>query len=146
MGIIRPLSDEFLIGFLVLEMKKVQVIAICGGSGSGKTTVAHAFRNFLGQENAVVIEQDWYYRDLSALTEWERKKINFDHPDALEIHLLIEQLLQLKEGRFIEAPQYDFSHHLRKIERVEIKPHPLIIVEGMLIFHFPFLISVKAFT
>lgn len=109
-------------------------LGIAGGTGSGKTTVARAIAEALPPEAVAMIEHDAYYRDLSDLSEEERRHINFDHPDALETELLVAHLDALRAGRSIEAPLYDFKTHRRRPETRHIAPTPVLIVEGILVF------------
>jgi uridine kinase len=111
-------------------------VGIAGGSGSGKTTVARKIQEAFGDE-AVLIEQDSYYRDFSALTSEERANINFDHPRSLEFDLLRYHLEQLRENRSIEKPIYNFCTHLREQQTVRVEPRPVVIVEGILLLAVP---------
>ncbi len=113
------------------------IIGVAGGSGSGKTTVAHNLIKTFKAEDAVLVEQDAYYKELIGLTLGERAKVNFDHPNSIEFDLLRNHLLSLKSGNAIERPIYDFSMHSRKKEKVTINPSRIIIVEGILIFAVP---------
>lgn len=113
------------------------IIGIAGGSGSGKTTVVKAITEEL-KENVVVIPQDSYYKDLSHLTEAQKRVHNFDHPDSIDFDLLREQLNELREGREVEQPIYSYLTCGRsKDETVNVKPADVIIVEGILIFTDP---------
>ncbi|MFA5625728.1 MAG: uridine kinase [Bradymonadales bacterium] len=112
-----------------------KIVGIAGGTGSGKTTIARKIREGLGAASTL-IQFDWYYRDLSHLTPKEREDVNFDHPDALESELLVEHLRQLKRGEAIECPVYDFKTHTRTKECNLVKPLPVIVVEGILLFCF----------
>ncbi len=110
------------------------VIGIAGGSGSGKTTVVRAIVDRL-QEKVTVIPEDSYYKDSSHLTEEEKRKQNFDHPDAIDFDLLTVQLKQLKAGEAIEQPVYSYITCSRsKTETVHVEPADVIIVEGILAF------------
>ena len=110
------------------------IIGIAGGSGSGKTTVVKAITDQL-KEKVVVIPQDSYYKDLSHLTEQEKRDHNFDHPDSIDFDLLCQQLKELKEGKTIEQPIYSYITCGRsKDETVTVKPADVIIVEGILIY------------
>jgi len=109
------------------------IIGICGGTGSGKTTVALKILDAV-RDRVVYIQHDHYYKDLSHLPLEERCKLNFDHPDALDTDLLVEQLKQLRAGQAIERPIYDFTVHTRKHETMRISPKPATLVEGILIF------------
>src|SRR6187551_2882370 len=115
-------------------MARPLVVGIAGGTGSGKTTVAHKLAAAMPAERVVTIEHDSYYRDQSHLSLDERAKTNFDHPSSLESSLLAEHLRELREGRSVEIPSYDFATHTRRAERRKVHPAPLIIVEGILVF------------
>ena len=111
------------------------VIGIAGGSGSGKTTVVKALTRQL-QGKVVVIPQDSYYKDSSHLPVEERRKINFDHPDAIDWKLLCQQIRELKQGKTIEQPVYSYITCSRsKTETVTVEPADVIIIEGILIFN-----------
>ena len=112
------------------------VIGICGGSGSGKTTLANKIVA-LNPEKTILISHDDYYRDLSSLPYEDRMKANFDCPEALETDLLVRHLETLKAGNAIDAPRYDFKTATRCTEPRHIEPQPVIVVEGILIFHSP---------
>ena len=110
------------------------IIGIAGGSGSGKTTVVKAITERL-KDRVVVIPQDSYYKDLSHLTEQEKRDHNFDHPDSIDFDLLCHQLKELKEGKTIEQPIYSYITCGRsKDETLTVKPADVIIVEGILIY------------
>lgn len=109
------------------------MIGVVGGSGSGKTTVARAIYDFLGM-NAAFVDQDAYYLDLSHLSFEERRVVNFDHPDAFDTDLFVEQLAALQQGRPIRKPTYDFAAHTRSPVTVEIQPRDVILVDGILLF------------
>jgi uridine kinase len=113
------------------------VIGIAGGTGSGKTTVAAKIAESLPPDRAVVIQHDWYYLDRSHLTADARALINFDEPEALDNARLLSDLLALKDGQAAVCPQYDFASHARLREGRHVAPHPIVIVEGILIFAIP---------
>ena len=113
------------------------VIAIAGGSGSGKTTVANAILNSVGSNRISYLPHDAYYRDLSKLPPNQRKLVNFDHPDSLESELLIAHIQKLKRWEPIELPIYDFTTHSRTDRTITIGPQLVIVVEGILIFAEP---------
>ncbi len=115
-------------------MAEVLVIGICGGTGSGKTTITERIVSVLSPESAIVLQQDHYYKDLPHLPLDERAHQNFDHPNSLDTPLMVDHLRQLREGRAIDRPVYNFSRHRREVETVRVEPHPAIIVEGILIF------------
>ena len=108
------------------------IIAVVGGTGSGKTTVASAIHHSVGV-GAVLLDQDAYYRDLAHLTLDERRQVNFDHPDSVDTELLVLHLEQLAAGRPIDKPTYDFAAHTRAAETVRVEPRDVIIVEGILL-------------
>jgi len=110
------------------------VVGIAGGTGSGKTTLANLVLNNLGEDQIAYLPHDAYYRNQQHLPLAERVKVNYDHPDSLETELLIEHIKQLKAGKAIERPVYDFTIYSRKAETVRVAPQPIILVEGILIF------------
>jgi uridine kinase len=117
--------------------KPVLVVAIAGGTGSGKTSVANAIRKKLGDEHIAFISHDSYYKDLSHLTLEKRAANNFDHPNSLDTELMVEDLKKLRNGQATNIPMYDFSTHSR-ISTVElVEPKPVLLVEGILIFSEP---------
>lgn len=114
------------------------IIGIAGGTGSGKTTVVREITKLLGDNDVVVIPQDSYYKDNSHLPLEERYEVNFDHPDSIDFKLLVEHILQLKEGRAVEQPIYSYLTCSRsETETVHVEPAHIIIVEGILIFTCP---------
>lgn len=118
-------------------MKNCVLIGVAGGSGSGKTTVASNLVKAFKAEDAVLVEQDAYYRELTNMSLEERAKVNFDHPDSIEFELLRKHLENLKNEVAIERPIYDFTTHSRKEGAVKINPSKIVIVEGILIFAVP---------
>jgi uridine kinase len=110
------------------------VIGMAGGTGSGKTTVAREILKRAGTQLISFIQHDAYYKDLGDLPSAQRAMHNFDHPDALDNDLLIHHLKELKAGRAIQMPVYDFTTHTRTPETRLVKPHRVIILEGILIF------------
>ena len=115
-------------------MDRPFVVGIAGGTGSGKTTVAHKLATAMPDGRCVTIEHDAYYHDQSTLPLEERAKINYDHPAALETSLLIDHLRTLREGRVVEVPIYDFANHTRRAETRRVEPARVIVVEGILVF------------
>jgi uridine kinase len=110
------------------------VIGVAGGSGSGKTTVVRKIVESIGDGQVTVIEHDRYYRDRNDLRLEERAALNYDHPDSLETDLLVRHLMELREGKPVEVPTYDFARHARQPATESIAPRRAIIVEGILIF------------
>jgi uridine kinase len=111
-------------------------IAIAGGTGSGKTTLAQRIAGALPGD-VVILEHDWYYRDRSGVPAGERLGLNYDEPAALENELLAENLASLKAGRAVECPQYDFSTHTRRASTARVEPARIVVVEGILLFAVP---------
>jgi uridine kinase len=109
-------------------------IGVAGGTGSGKTTVALKILERVGFDHITYVPHDAYYRDASTLPPAERARLNFDHPDSLDNDLLIRHLQDLQAGRPVEIPVYDFTTHSRTVETRHVAPHPVILVEGILIF------------
>lgn len=113
------------------------IIGIAGGSGSGKTTIAQMLLKRVGADRIAFLPHDAYYRDLNHLSYEQRSKFNFDHPNSLETDLLIQHLHSLKLWQSIEMPVYDFTTHSRTKSTIRIDPHPVILVDGILIFAEP---------
>lgn len=109
------------------------IIGIAGGSGSGKTTVVNKLVGGMDGRRVTVICQDNYYNDNSGLTLAERRKINFDHPNAIEFPLLIDHLKALRSGRAVDMPTYSFVESTRLAETIRVEPCDVIIVEGILV-------------
>ena len=112
---------------------KPLIIGVAGGSGSGKTTVARAIVDPLDLD-ALLLDADAYYCDLAHLSLEERKQVNFDHPDALDVPLLADHLTRLAKGQSIEKPTYDFAAHTRAARTVMVEPRDVVLVDGILIF------------
>ena len=110
------------------------ISGICGGTGSGKTTIARAIVEAVGRANVVLVEQDSYYRNLSDMPLDERHQANFDHPDSIDSDMLVNHLMRLRQGLSVEMPLYDFVTHTRSEDIEMIEPKPVVIVEGILIF------------
>lgn len=112
---------------------EVRIIGITGGSGSGKSTVVRRIRE--SQPDSVLIAQDNYYKSAPHITNSNITAVNFDHPDAFDMDLLLSNLLDLKAGKEVDMPQYDFVYHRRMDETVHVKPQKLIILDGLMIFY-----------
>lgn len=110
------------------------LVGIAGGTGAGKSTIATALVRPLPAGSVVVIEHDSYYRDRPDLRPEERAKMNYDHPDALDNDLFLEHLQLLRAGQPIEKPIYDFVTHRRMETTERVIPHPVVVIEGILIF------------
>jgi uridine kinase len=109
------------------------LLGIAGGTGSGKTSFAQRLLEALGPERCLTLEQDSYYKDGSTLSPQERASINYDHPDAFDTSLLIQDLRDLKAGRPVPHLTYDHASYSRKVLEDPLSPRPLILLEGILI-------------
>lgn len=118
-------------------MMNTIIIGIAGGTGSGKTTLADKLVNSFGREEVSILRHDAYYKRHDNMTFEERCKLNYDHPDAFDNDLLVEHILDLKEGKSIEMPVYDYTIHNRSDETITVEPAPVVILEGILIFAEP---------
>ncbi len=116
------------------------IIGFCGGTGSGKTTLAERVIKAVGGDG-VLVNMDCYYADNPHLPFEERVKVNYDHPDSIDTDLLITHLKALKEGNSVMRPTYDFTRHLRSDEWVRLDSAKVIIVEGILLFENPELLE-----
>lgn len=114
--------------------KKPFVVGVAGGTGAGKTTVTASIITAIGPESVAVLPEDAYYREYAHLSEADRMRINWDHPDAIEVDLMMEHIYRLLAGRAIERPVYDFAAYARLPETVHIEPRPVVLVEGILIY------------
>ena len=112
------------------------IIGIAGGTGSGKSTFTNRLRDRFG-DNITVIYHDNYYKRHDDIPFEERKKLNYDHPDALETDLLIEHIKRLRNGESIECPVYDYTVHNRSDKTVRIDPRKIILIEGILLLADP---------
>jgi len=113
-------------------MTPVKVIGICGGSGSGKTTIVRKISELVS--DFVFVPQDSYYKSAEFISNSNITAFNFDHPDAFDNELIIEQLAALKNGEGIDLPTYDFVHHRRTEETVRLSPKKVVIFEGIMVF------------
>ena len=109
------------------------VVGVAGGTGSGKTSFARELVARLGAEQCLEIAQDAYYKDGSRLSAEERAAINYDHPDAFDTSLLVQDLRDLKAGRPVPHLTYDHASYSRKVLEDPLTPRPLILLEGILI-------------
>lgn len=112
---------------------EVKIIGITGGSGSGKSTVVKRIKE--RYPNAVLIEQDNYYKSATFVNNHNITAYNFDHPDAFDMDLLLSNLRDLKDGKCCKMPQYDFVHHTRRDEYVVVKPSSIIVIDGLMVFY-----------
>lgn len=111
----------------------VKIIGITGGSGSGKSTVVKRIKE--RYPNAVLIEQDNYYKSASFVNNNNITAYNFDHPDAFDMDLLLSNIRDLKSGKSCRMPQYDFVHHTRRDEYITVEPSSIIIIDGLMVFY-----------
>lgn len=120
-----------------IENQACIVIAIAGASASGKSLIASTIykelKEELNSDDIGIISEDAYYKDQTHLTMEERVKTNYDHPNSMDHHLLVEHLRQLKQGEAIEIPEYDYSKHNRKTTTKNFTPKKIIILEGILL-------------
>ncbi len=114
-------------------MKEVRIIGITGGSGSGKSTIVRKISEVVN--DFVFIPQDNYYHSAEFVSNENITMYNFDHPDAFDTKLLYRHLSDLKAGKSIEMPLYDFVKHKRKDESIHVEPRPLVIIEGLMVLH-----------
>ena len=113
---------------------KPLVIGIAGGSGSGKSTVARRVAESLGGASVAFIDMDAYYCNFARLPMAERRRVNWDHPDAFDYALLVEHLTRLAAGEAIDKPVYDFVEHVRSARTERVSPADVVVVDGILLF------------
>lgn len=114
----------------------MKIVGICGGSASGKTLISRELEKN-NPTKVVTISQDFYYKPYSEISFEERKKINFDNPNAFDIELLQKHLILLKKGNIIQMPVYSFCQYTRDDRTICVQPRDIIILEGILILHYP---------
>jgi uridine kinase len=115
-------------------MLKPLIIGIAGGSGSGKSTVARNVAEHLTTSSVAFIDMDAYYKNFTSLSLDERRKLNWDHPDAFDYDLLCSHLNALSMREAIEKPEYDFVTHLRRAEPTRVEPADVVVIDGILLF------------
>jgi len=113
------------------------LVGIAGGSGSGKTALARAAADALGSARAAILAQDAYYRDRGDLAPQARAALDFDAPSALDRELFLDHLARLRRGKAVRPPVYCFVTHRRQGAAPPMRPRPVVIVEGVLLFHDP---------
>jgi len=129
-------------GTKIPNEQSVIAIGIAGGSGSGKTTLSRRIYEELGSDkNVTYLLHDNYYKDISHLSLKERSLNNFDHPSSLDTNLLVEHIRALKSKKSVKVPNYDFTTHMRTKEVTQMRPKPIILVEGILLFTDPILLK-----
>jgi uridine kinase len=115
-------------------MLKPLIIGIAGGSGSGKSTVARNVADHLTTSSVAFIDMDAYYKNFTSLSLDDRRKLNWDHPDAFDYDLLCSHLNALSTRQAIEKPEYDFVTHLRRAEPTHVEPADVVVIDGILLF------------
>lgn len=115
------------------DMNNIMVIGIAGGTGSGKTTITKKLMQRFGGDVSVIYH-DNYYKAHHDMSYDERARLNYDHPDAFDTELLVEALKELRRGKPVSCPVYDYSIHDRTDRTITIRPAKVVVVEGILIF------------
>jgi uridine kinase len=115
-------------------MTKPLIIGIAGGTGSGKSTVARRVAESLTDSSVAFIDMDAYYKNFAHLPMAERRRVNWDHPDAFDLDLLVEHLGRLCDGEAIDKPVYDFVQHARSSRTVTVAPADVVVIDGILLF------------
>lgn len=117
-----------------MNPKKIIIIGIAGASGSGKSLLANTIVRELGSDQVAVISEDSYYKDHSDIPFEERAKINYDHPNSLDHEYMMQQLMELQQGKSVQVPRYNHALHIRENETRTLRGHTIIVVEGILLF------------
>lgn len=112
----------------------VIIIGISGPSASGKTLLANTIVREIGSDQMTIISEDSYYKDIRDMPHPEHVQNNWDHPDAFDHDLLYQHLLSLQQGKSIEIPVYDFARDERTLKTITLRPHRIIVLEGILLF------------
>lgn len=110
------------------------IIGVAGGSASGKSTLVKKLCEAFVEEDVLVLCHDYYYKANDHLSLEERKKLNYDHPNAFDTDMFVRDILSLKGGKTIERPVYSFVEHNRLQEKVTVRPAKVIVLDGILIF------------
>jgi uridine kinase len=131
------MSNASATSFTATAIKPPFIIGVAGGTGSGKTTVTERVLEAAGVGSVAILAQDSYYRDQSELPIEVRQETNYDHPDAFDWELLLEQLQKLIDNEPVYCPIYDFNNHTRASTTLAILPAPIIVVEGILALYDP---------
>ena len=122
-------------------MSDHNIIGVAGGTAAGKTTIVSKLYDHYGKNTCAIIEQDSYYKDHNNLDFKQRRMINYDHPNSIDINLFHENLVSLKNGQQINKPTYNYKTHTRNTSFESIAPKKLIFVEGILVLHFKRLVN-----
>lgn len=115
------------------QRSRAVALGVSGGSGSGKTSIAQTILRSVGSDRIAFLEQDSYYKDIDWGRQGDLEDHNFDHPDAIDRELFIAHIEDLKAGRSVQAPVYDFVTHRRTEETVEVEARPVVLIEGILL-------------
>jgi len=118
-------------------MQEPFVVGICGGSGSGKTKVLHWLQKSFGATDICLLSQDNYYRNRTTNSPDENRYFNFDEPKAIEADVFATDLQTLKGGKEVQRREYTFNNPDREEKMLVFEPAPIIVVEGIFVFHFP---------
>ena len=139
--IIRDLSKSYggrpVLSGLNMTFTSQSPCCLMSPSGSGKTTLTERLRDHFGQNEVSVINHDSYYKRHDELPYAERCKLNYDHPDSFDTELMVQHLQALRRGEAVEVPVYNYAIHNRSDQTITVRPAPVIIVEGILIFASP---------
>ncbi|MCW7551582.1 uridine kinase [Endozoicomonas gorgoniicola] len=117
--------------------QKTILVGVAGASASGKSLLANTLIEELQSEHLCIISEDSYYKDQTHLTMEERVRTNYDHPDSMDHELMLDHMNQLKTGKAVDVPIYDYSVHNRKDECRRVLPARVVIIEGILLFTRP---------
>ncbi len=117
----------------MMKMNDAIIIGIAGGTGCGKSTLINRIKEEFN-DDICILSHDFYYKQHNDIPFEERKKINYDHPNAFDTDIMIQHIRDLAAGKTIERPVYDFTIHNRIDETVTVYPAKVIVVEGILIF------------
>jgi uridine kinase len=117
------------------DKSKPLLVGVCGGSGSGKTTIVNMLTDHCSEGEILVLHMDHYYKDFSALSPSERDQVNFDDPQSFDLPLLCEQITALLQNQSVDRPTYDFATHTRSKQTVRLQSAPTIVIDGILSLH-----------
>jgi uridine kinase len=131
------LKQSLIDSFQENEEQMPYLLGVAGGSGSGKTYFASALKKRLGGAACELIYQDSFYFDQSSKFDFDGGSVNFDHPNSIDFELLAETLRIIKKRKTVQVPIYDFVTHARLNATTRVEPRPVVIVDGILIFHVP---------
>ena len=113
---------------------KPLIIGIAGGTGSGKSTVARKVAEALVSSSVAFLDMDAYYKNFAHLPMADRRRVNWDHPEAFDVDLLVDHVQRLAAGERVEKPVYDFVEHARSAATLAVAPSDVIVIDGILLF------------